>query len=372
MLNKALVSIIIPAFNAEKYIADTLDSILAQTHPNVEVIVVDDGSTDGTAKIVRDYGPRVAYYFQYNRGSCAVPRNTGLGISSGDFICFSDADDLMMPDRISIQLDFLMRHPESRLVFSDYCNFDKNGWSAKTQFQTCPQFWNLVRDRREIVIQNACLHLAKENFGITGSFLFHRSLLKMESAFEPTLTSCEDFHFYFRLARHTPVGIIKKVGMLHRIHGNNLSSNIYKMCIEGIRSRSLLRDSERNPEVKKYLDRFIAKRCRNLARIHADRGDFSKVIQYDWAALRGPFFRSDKMKSCRNILRNFVKIIYSKRENSHPGPSVRSTSTGGDEKRILTNRTRMENRFGNISFERFERVHRSTEGLERFAPPFNG
>jgi len=107
-----LVSVIIPAYNAEQFIAETLDHIIAQTYENIEIIVVNDGSSDGTAKIVRGYEPHVQFYEQKNSGGCAVPRNHGIHKSSGSLLCFIDADDLMTPDRIARQVDFLDSHPE--------------------------------------------------------------------------------------------------------------------------------------------------------------------------------------------------------------------------------------------------------------------
>lgn len=88
-----LVSVIIPAYNAEKFIAETIESIIAQTYPNIEIIIVDDGSTDQTSRIVHGYQPRVRYYYQRNSGGSSIPRNTGIAHSLGDYLCFNDADD---------------------------------------------------------------------------------------------------------------------------------------------------------------------------------------------------------------------------------------------------------------------------------------
>lgn len=108
---KPLVSVIIPAYNAQDMIGETLDSILAQTYRNLEIIVVDDGSTDRTSQVVKGYGSRVLYHYQKNSGGCAVPRNAGIERSSGDFLCFIDADDLMAPDRVALQVAFMERYP---------------------------------------------------------------------------------------------------------------------------------------------------------------------------------------------------------------------------------------------------------------------
>jgi glycosyltransferase involved in cell wall biosynthesis len=110
-----LVSVIVPAFQAADFIADALDGVLAQDYPCVEVIVVDDGSTDATAEIARSRaGVRVIS--QQNRGPAAA-RNAGIAVASGVFIAALDADDRWPPARLSRQVDFLTRRPDIDVVF---------------------------------------------------------------------------------------------------------------------------------------------------------------------------------------------------------------------------------------------------------------
>jgi glycosyltransferase involved in cell wall biosynthesis len=107
MTGKPLVSVIIPAYNAEKYIGQTLQSVLDQTYGNLEVIVVNDGSKDGTEEVVRSFGdPRIRYIPQPNQG-CSGAKNTGLLASTGDFIQYLDADDLLSRDKIEEQVSVL-------------------------------------------------------------------------------------------------------------------------------------------------------------------------------------------------------------------------------------------------------------------------
>ncbi len=304
---KPLVSVIIPAYNAQDMIGETLDSILAQTYRNLEIIVVDDGSTDQTAQVVQGYGSRVLYYYQKNSGGCAVPRNTGIERSSGDFLCFIDADDLMAPDRVALQVAFMERYPRVGLVFSDYRNFNQDGLYSESHFQTCPRLRPQLRDRKELILENACLLLAQENFGIAGSFLLRKDMLKFESGFEPTLRACEDFHFYFRLARHTPVGVINQVGMLRRLHADSMSTNPVRMLSEGIRSRGMLRRStEPDSVIRVHLNRYIADCHRSLARCYANSGQYVDALQSDWHALSCHFSWSGMLTACRNIARTIL------------------------------------------------------------------
>jgi len=119
MNSNPLVSIIIPAYNAEKYIKRALESALAQTYKNIEIIVIDDGSTDKTAEIVKNYkDPRIIYLFQKNQGQGSA-RNNGIKKSQGEYITFLDADDYYFPQKVEKQVRFLENYPNYQAV---YCN----------------------------------------------------------------------------------------------------------------------------------------------------------------------------------------------------------------------------------------------------------
>ncbi len=119
-----LVSIIIPAYNAEKYIKEALDSAIAQTYPNIEVIVVDDGSKDGTKKILEPYisTGKIVYVYQENKG-LAASRNAGIKKSKGAYIAFLDADDLFLSDKVGEQVRALEQNPEFGVCYSDLLHF---------------------------------------------------------------------------------------------------------------------------------------------------------------------------------------------------------------------------------------------------------
>lgn len=114
---KPLVSVIIPAFNMEKHIKETIDSVLFQTYTNLEIIVVDDGSTDNTAAIVKFIkDSRLKYYYQPNSGLPAKPRNKGVELSRGEYIAFLDHDDLWMKNKLEEQMAIMQKKPILALV----------------------------------------------------------------------------------------------------------------------------------------------------------------------------------------------------------------------------------------------------------------
>jgi glycosyltransferase involved in cell wall biosynthesis len=117
-----LVSCIVPVYNGERYLAQALASILAQTYVPIEIIVVDDGSTDGTPDVVRQFGDAVRYVRQDNAGP-ATARNHGLGLTRGEFVAFLDADDLWTPDKLERQVGALNARPDLDFVVCHAQNF---------------------------------------------------------------------------------------------------------------------------------------------------------------------------------------------------------------------------------------------------------
>ena len=106
--NSICISAVIPAYNAEKYITRAIDSVLGQTRPVDEIIIVDDGSTDNTAEAIKRYGDKIQYIYQENAGVSAA-RNTGIKAAATDWIAFLDADDEWLPERIQLQVELLKR-----------------------------------------------------------------------------------------------------------------------------------------------------------------------------------------------------------------------------------------------------------------------
>ena len=121
-MTDALVSCIVPVFNGERFLGEALDSILAQTYRPVEVIVVDDGSTDRTPEVVARYGRRITYLRQVNGGSASA-KNRGVSVARGDLLAFLDADDLWHPDKLTRQRRRILERPDLSLCFTRFQNF---------------------------------------------------------------------------------------------------------------------------------------------------------------------------------------------------------------------------------------------------------
>lgn len=302
MNENPLVSIIICAYNAQDFIGETLQTVLAQTYANTEIIVVDDGSTDGTADIVHSQGSRIRYTFQKNQGLSSA-RNTGLGICTGVYIVFFDADDLMPADRIARQATYMQRHPDLGLSFVDYHNFTEDGPVDGTHFQTCPRLQQVLQGQNEIILASACEDLLHENFGISGTMMIHRSMLSYVSGFDKDLRASEDLNFYYRLARHTHVGVVNTVGMLRRLHGNNLSHHLPTMLPSLVRNYTKLYRTESNRRAKQHLRKNLSNAWMEFARYEANRSNLLTAVHYEARAVLADLMPNTLFKSARNICR---------------------------------------------------------------------
>lgn len=121
-MNQPTISVIIPVYNGERYLAAALESVLAQSTPPTEVFVVDDGSNDGSVAIAQRYAPLVRCYQQANAGPGAA-RNQGVSMAQGDYLAFLDADDLWLPDKLASQMAYLRMHPEVDMIFGQVEQF---------------------------------------------------------------------------------------------------------------------------------------------------------------------------------------------------------------------------------------------------------
>ncbi len=217
------VTVIIPAFNAERYIRETLESVMAQTYRDVEVVVVDDGSRDRTAEIVRSFGDRVGYLYQDNSGGCGKPRNEGMKAASGDVFVFLDSDDLMVPGRIAREVDVLRRHPGVGMVFSNYQDFEGDRIYEGGHFESCPilsgRLGTLPPGARQTILlpSESTELLLTENFG-SSSPMVRRDAVECVGPFDETLRASEDFEFQYRVASHYCIALIPQVGWHKRLH----------------------------------------------------------------------------------------------------------------------------------------------------------
>ena len=211
------VSVIIPVFNASKYICQAVDSVLTQTYKDFEIIVVDDGSTDHTAEALKKYGDRIKYLHQDNAGP-TVARNNGINKTSGEYIAFLDADDLWYPENLKQKVSFLKTHCPVPAVCSDFEVF--GGVSHPSSFNSR----GLFRDRKRgeaFIIPDTLALLIGQAFMFSSTAVFTRASFDKYGFFETG--SSEDYDLFLRMALGGDLGCINEVLVRKRDHEQNIS-----------------------------------------------------------------------------------------------------------------------------------------------------
>jgi glycosyltransferase involved in cell wall biosynthesis len=208
-----IVSAVIPAYNGERFLRQAIDSALAQTYPSIEVIVIDDGSTDGTPEILSGYGRSIRVFRQENAGQAAA-RNFGIARSAGQWIAFLDQDDLWDPRKIETQLS--MAQDVDALICSDAQVIDGTGTVLRTRMVS--ENASPSPTLRDLIVSNTVMAV---------TVLARREAVEAVGGFDPTnRLGTEDFQLWLRLAaRGYRFRFLNQVLASYRWHGDNMSSN---------------------------------------------------------------------------------------------------------------------------------------------------
>jgi len=202
-----LVSVVMPAWNAARYLRATLETVLSQSYSPVEVVVVDDGSTDETADILRSYGERVTAVVTANSGGPARPRNLGVGRARGEYIAFFDSDDLMEPDKLALEMSVFAEHPEVDVVCSNFRSVDTEGQVLRENYLAEYQKFRLElrptgTPQVAVMAGKATFsQLLRANFIGTSSMVCRRRVLAAAGPFAEDMKNADDVDMWLRLAR---------------------------------------------------------------------------------------------------------------------------------------------------------------------------
>jgi glycosyltransferase involved in cell wall biosynthesis len=204
------VSVVIPVYNAAAYLPAAVESVLGQSFKDTELIVVDDGSTDGTPEVLSQYGPRVRYLRQDNRG-VAEARNRGIAQSRGRYVAFLDADDTWVLEKLDRQIGALAGAVEYRACYGAYA--------------ACDEQLQPLAVQRSVRLGSALedLLLRGNVVGNPGSVLCERSLLAVIGGFDPELGQCADWDMWIRLATVTEFLYLDEPLVNYRQHALNMS-----------------------------------------------------------------------------------------------------------------------------------------------------
>ena len=211
-----LVSVVIACYNSARYLAETLTSVVAQTYPRIEIIVVDDGSSDATASIAQSYP--VKYLRQENQGVSAA-RNTGFLHCRGEYVQFLDHDDRLLPEAIETGVRLLANHPEYAMAIGEHRYIGVDGTT-------------LGYSSKHAVGRNHYLALLEHNFIETPCSVLHRrAALPITVVFNESLQGAEDYELYLRIARQSDMILHDAVVAEYRLHDASLSRDAEFMIL---------------------------------------------------------------------------------------------------------------------------------------------
>jgi len=187
-----LVSVIMPVYNGQDYIAEAIESILNQTFKDFELIIINDGSTDRTEEVIKSYlnDKRVRYYKQLHKGYSAAI-NQGFNLAEGRYICFQDADDVSLPIRLEEEVDVLENNPDVELVYSPAIFLDDDD-----NFYT---IWGGMKKGLILPVESFYKLYVEGNFLPNTSVMFKRRHLNNDKLFREDLNLCADFEHHFRV-----------------------------------------------------------------------------------------------------------------------------------------------------------------------------
>ena len=226
--NDKLVSVIIPCYNQARFLGEAIESVLLQSYPHFEVIVVDDGSTDNTAEIAARYS-EVRTIRQTHAGP-STARNRGLQESRGSWLVFLDSDDRLLPHALELGVKHLLDNARCTFVFGRHQVIDADGAPVSST-----SFVNVERDPyRQLLLYN-CVYTPS-------TAMFRRELFDSVVGFDPLFKGAEDYDLYLRLARKFPVISYDDIVAEYRRHDANLTSDnahMLRVCLAVLRKQRL-------------------------------------------------------------------------------------------------------------------------------------
>jgi hypothetical protein len=259
------VSVIIPTYNHAQFLRGAIESVLHQSFKDYEIIIIDDGSTDSTQQVVKPYLKSCLYIYQENKGRGGA-RNTGLKKAQGEYIAFLDADDLWLPEKLKIQINYLKAHPELAFVFSDFIVISSSGEKIR----------HIGGFKKDL------LHLIQENFIPTLTVVAKKECFEKVGFFNETLPYAEDYEMWLRITQSYSLGYLPQVLAKYRASDyskfqllqftlseirviSGLSTNLYQKKIKKklgqlfYTAGRLARELNQKPQARRYFKKAIGK-----------------------------------------------------------------------------------------------------------------
>lgn len=288
--NKGLVSVIIPTYNFAKYIGKAIESVMLQTYPFWELIIVDDGSTDDTKQVVANYlsDKRISYYHQENAGQ-AKAKNTAIEAAIGEYLAVLDADNICTNNRLEVAVGFLSENPSYGLCHSDITSINEQGELISQH--------NMARYSGYAVNE-----LLKDNFIAINTAVMRLGLVKAINGFNETIRRADDYEFCLRFCLDQKIKYIAQKLCLYRVMENQISSDSRGRYIsnEAILLNFYTQSATKYPHIKwrRGLSFFYQRKARYLKSINYIQQALGAVcLSFKWHPFwQGPY-------------RTFLKVI---------------------------------------------------------------
>ena len=274
-MNNPKVSILIPLYNSEEYIAETIDSCLTQTYENIEIIIVDDGSADAGLSIARQYENKhtnIKVDTQKNSGA-PVARNRAFKLSTGEYIQHIDADDLLHPDKIRLQMEVLKTEDDRTVVFGRWGTFQKSIENVIWKDLTVNKDYD---DPKQFLIELWASWLA----AITHVWLVPRELVEESGGWDESLIKNQDGDFFARVVIKASkvLFVAESIGYYRKDNENSISKQVSKKTLEANLKTfetymKLMKDDMDKSEVRKNLALLYSKYIDYVRYIHPEYTD---------------------------------------------------------------------------------------------------
>ncbi|MHC4527215.1 MAG: glycosyltransferase [Planctomycetota bacterium] len=288
------VSVCIPTFNRKDYLRQALDSVAAQTYNDYELIVLDDGSTDGTQEMIRSCGGHVRYYWQANCGE-ALTRNRLIELARGQFITFLDSDDLLLPDAVERMAKVMEAQSGKVVVYGPYIRIDEDGGVCG-------------RCKRKLYSGHVTKYLFQDVFVHSCGSMFPKTLLEETGGFNGSLPVSGDYDLWLRLSLKCPFVALSEPTFKRRRHRGNLScTSSSNQIVELNMLERFYNEKGGNTVVPHRIAmRRLSREEYRVGKYFLREGDFGAADRYFAASLRRhPSIRA-VVGRCRTILRRLM------------------------------------------------------------------
>ena len=239
MINEPIVSVVIPTYNREKMLPAAIKSVLDQSLANIEIIVVDDGSTDDTQNVLSAYTGKIKYIVTENKGP-AHARNVGMKAATGKYIAFLDSDDVYRPDKLELQVEIMMSHPEVGMVYTESSAADKNGVFEELHLRTFNKIYDrkgwtyddIFSDKETITFKNKDIqyysgelfqYVLMDPLIFVTTIMFPREILEKVGHQNETIRLAHDYEFTARICKYFKVAFLDTPTYVYFYHDEQVS-----------------------------------------------------------------------------------------------------------------------------------------------------